>query len=444
MRLNIVLLLTMLAFASHAHAQELDENRAGAPAQTENPLTLDEALRLAAENNEIPHIAQARVDRARALRRQAYGALLPNLTLTGTYTRRSEEITRMVGDEEALIQARNALSGSAVVQTEIFRPSAIPMVRAANQNIEASEQQAEDLKRRLSYDVAETYVAVLSAEQLQHAAEQRLEVGTAILNEARSRFDAGLAGRNDVTRSELELATARFQLTEVQNALRQTRLALEYLINAPLDRPLVEPSLAEADPEDPSALEAEAHGQRPDLLAQEAIAESFRLRSQAPWLELFPSLSLRGTYRGTNEAGLGQAADWNVAAIMTWVLYDGGIRYARAAAERADHRGAHMQANQLRRQINLQIASALTDLDTADAALEQAEIRARVARQNAEEIQERFTVGLATALEQADALASGYEAEAELARQRLALHTARLSLTEALGRWPRTGDEVGE
>jgi len=47
---------------------------------------------------------------------------------------------------------------------------------------------------------------------------------------------------------------------------------------------------------------------------------------------------------------------------------------------------------------------ARTDLATARAGLEQAEVRARVAEQNAREVRVRYSEGLATALEQADAL----------------------------------------
>ena len=59
-----------------------------------------------------------------------------------------------------------------------------------------------------------------------------------------------------------------------------------------------------------------------------------------------------------------------------------------------------------------------------------------MAEQNAREVRVRYSEGLATALEQADATASAFEASAELARQRFALGVARLSLSQALGRWP--------
>ena len=55
-----------------------------------------------------------------------------------------------------------------------------------------------------------------------------------------------------------------------------------------------------------------------------------------------------------------------------------------------------------------------------------------MARQNAEEVRERFIHGLATGLEQADALVSAFEAEAEMARQGFAVRIAHLALSRAL------------
>jgi outer membrane protein TolC len=63
-----------------------------------------------------------------------------------------------------------------------------------------------------------------------------------------------------------------------------------------------------------------------------------------------------------------------------------------------------------------------------------------VAGQNAEEVRVRFQEGLATALEQADAAVSAFEAQAGLARQRFALYLSQLALLRTTGRWPLGGD----
>jgi outer membrane protein TolC len=82
------------------------------------------------------------------------------------------------------------------------------------------------------------------------------------------------------------------------------------------------------------------------------------------------------------------------------------------------------------------VRQALADLDSAEAAVAQAVVRQKVARANAEEVHERFANGLASALEEADALAGRFEADVETVRQRFARSAARLDLLRALGDWP--------
>ena len=404
---------------------------------TTPPLTLSEALALASRNNELSGIATARVQRARALRRQAYSTLFPELNFDGVYTRRSREVTRTVDDEEIVVQAIDAFSGTATIDQDILDVRAFPVARSATRNLEAQENASAEIRRALAYDVASSFFAILSAEQLRDAASRRIEVAQATVDDARTRMEAGLASSNDLTRAELELATAQLALTQAQNAVVDSRLSLSFVIAAPADRPLVEPPAEPSEAASAEDLERVARDARKDLQELLLRAEALRLLSLEPNLRAIPTLSLRGTYRATNEAGLsGRERDWNVAALMSWEIFDGGSRYAEAAARRAEYREALLNADALRRRIGLEIRTAQTDLATSRAALEQAQVRARVAEQNAREVRVRYSEGLATALEQADATVAAFEAEAELARQRFALGIAQLSLSRALGRWP--------
>jgi outer membrane protein TolC len=432
------LILAGLPGGSPAAPHPLDE---AATALEEPPtapsLTLSEALALADRNNELSGIATARIERARALRRQAYATLLPDLFFDGTYTRRSREVTRTVDDEEIIVQAIDAFSGVATVEADIFDVRAFPVARSATRNLEAQENASAEIRRVLAYDVASSFFAVLSAEQLRDAASRRIEIAQATVSDARTRLEAGLASSNDLTRAELEQATAQLALTQAQNAVLSSRLSLGYLIGAPGDRPLAEPPAEPAESATPEELERVAQEGRADLRELTLRAEALRLLALEPTLRAIPTLTLRGTYRGTNEPGLsGRSRDWNVAALLNWEIFDGGVRYAEAAARRAEYREALLNADALKRRIALEIRTARTDLATARASLEQAEVRTRVAEQNAREVRIRYSEGLATALEQADAAVSAFEAEAELARQRFALGIARLSLSRSLGRWP--------
>jgi outer membrane protein TolC len=404
------------------------------PAQ---PLTLEDAVALAARNNETTGIAAARLERARAIRREAYSAFLPALTATGTYTRRSREVTRTIDDEQIVTQARNALGTTTVLEWPLFDARAFPVARSTDRNLEAQEQESHDLTRVLAFDVAEAYFVVLSAERLLEAARRRLGVAEAVVADAETRLEAGLASRNEYTRTDLERAQSRVAVTEAENAVRINRLNLGYLIGVEAAGPLEEPGPLFAGSRDPEALARIARQNRPDLFALERRAEAARLLAREPGLRFAPRLDASATYRTTNEPGLsGREGDWNAGAVLTWELFDGGTRSAQAAARRAEYRDLRLQADALRRRIGVEVQGAAADLDTAEAAVAQAEVQVHVALQNEEEVRVRFQEGLATALEQADATVSAFEAQAGLARQRFALYVAQLALLERTGGFP--------
>jgi outer membrane protein TolC len=400
------------------------------------PLTIDEAIGLALRYNEIPRIGAARVERVRALRDVVVADLWPALNAGATATRRANEVTRTVEGETITIQARNAYSGVATLDSVLFDAQVLTRIKAADQDVVAQQESSLDADRLLAFDVADVYFAVLSAQKLAEAARRRLEVARATADDARARFEAGLASRNEVTRIELEQATAQLALTQAESTVVKAKLRLEYLLGVPADRPLVEPPAAPPERRPMDELDRLALENRPDLRAWQALAEGSRLRARAERQGFIPDIGFLGTWRLTNESGLsGNDTDWNLAATMGWSIFDRG-RTARAATFDAQRSVDLYQADALRRQIGNELRVAQQDLVTAQASYEQAEVQVRVARQNEEEVAERFANGLATALEQADANVSLFEAEAGLARQGFARWLAEQALQRALGVWP--------
>lgn len=411
-----------------------------AAAQIEpQPLTFERALELAAERNETRAIGRARMRRAAALTREAWGRLLPQALLQASYTRRSNAVEREVGGTSTIIQSANAFGATGSLETRVLDAPAIPLVNRARANQRAAEHEAQFLEQGLAFDVASAFYAILSAEELHAAARKRVEVAQEGVTVASRRLEAGLVGKQELTRTLLELSNARVALTDAQLLVGTTRLALGELLAATIDMPLAEPtppSPAEGSP--PSAVQA---AERPDLLALESSVRAAEHAALEPWLRLVPSLDIGAQVRTTNEPGLsGVPTTWNLFAAATWVLYDGGVLYANAAARRAEAEELKLNLASLRRSVGRQHQEASLRIVASREALTEARTAARIARENAAEVERLFAAGLATALERADANASAYEAEAEQARKLFALRVAQLEERRARGLWP-TGEQ---
>ncbi|TPW12020.1 MAG: outer membrane efflux protein, partial [bacterium] len=117
-------------------------------------LTLEEAIARAVTSNErgraageSARAAEARVSRARSV-------LLPDLTFTGDYTRRSHETTRSVDGETSVLSTRDGLEGRLTLNQTIFDARAFPLLRQAGSLRDAARLDATEINRRLAFETA--------------------------------------------------------------------------------------------------------------------------------------------------------------------------------------------------------------------------------------------------------------------------------------------------
>jgi outer membrane protein TolC len=419
----------------------------GAPAGgSAQGLTLATAIRLADRHNEVPRIASARVTRARAMRREAYAALLPVLAGQGSYRRRAREVVREVAGTDVVISRNDAFSASARADIAIVDPTAFPRIAAAAHALDAAELDGREARRRLWLDVGEAFFSVLAAEQILVAAERRVEVAGVEAGAAARRLEVGLGDRNALTRAELEHAAARLAAVQTDNAVTRTRLALELLMGADVPAELVAPDAPVVEQLPYEAIVRDALEVRDDLRALRASVAAADALQDEPWTRLLPRLDGSAVFTWTNESGFsGNDTDWTIAITATWIAYDGGVRYAQASAREAELRELSLAADALLREVRIDVRTALADLASAAAAVEAAQARVDAADRNLSEVRARFEQGLADALAMADASEQAFLAAAALAGERLSLRLAELGLLRASGRWPSRPDapEVG-
>ncbi|MCK6552113.1 TolC family protein [Myxococcota bacterium] len=402
------------------------------------PLTLERAIALALENNERARIAGARVEIAEARVARARAFFFPDLTLTGTYTHRLKE-------PQSMFQKQDALSAVAALNLSLFDARGFPLFRRARLERDASRLEAAEERRSVAFDVATAYLTTLSLDEVRQAAEHRLEFARASLADAKARFAAALVSSNDVTRPELELASADRELIRARAAVDTAKVNLAYLIGVSSVGALAAPSGLAAPTSTASApLRAAASGARLDLEALKKRAEAADATADETLYRMIPRLELYGETRVTNESGLsGNDLDGLVRLNLVWPIFDGGDRYAERDEAKAARAIAETEAAAVERGISREIDEALLGIEASVAALAQAKIAAEIAGRNAKETAELYRQGLASALEVSDANLRLFEAEVNEARETYGLTLAYLALHGAVGldplgkEWPK-------
>ena len=416
---------------------------AAAPVLAQAPLSIEEAVQLALERNERGRSAQLQTEAADARVAQARAFFFPDLSLVGSYTHRPATVA---GDDDAAPRRQDLLAPRAIASLTLFDARSLPLYRAARRQRDAARLSAQESRRLLGFEAAQAFLMTLSAEKVMEAAHQRLELAQQSLADAQARFAAQLVSSNDVTRAQLELATARHEATRAQGEVDRAYLNLGYLLDTPVPGPLAPPrellQTAAQPAGEETLLVAGALDTRLDLAASRQRAEAQRAAAAEPLRRLLPSLNLNGQYRSTNDTPLGEGRtrDWSAGLDLSWSLYDRGQLWAERAERRALARIGDLEARAAVRRAELEVRTALVGLSSQQAAIDQAQVAAQVARENAAQTAELYRQGLTSALALADASARLFEAEVALAREEYGMGLAYLDLRSARGLNP-VGEE---
>jgi outer membrane protein TolC len=406
----------------------------------EEILTLESAIQMALSRNERAMAADEQVAAAESRVTKARAFFLPSLNITGTYTRRPNEVIRSVGGQQTVVQKYNALAGLMQLNLTIFDSHSLPTLLQANSERRAENYTAAESKRQLTFEVGNAFLSTLGVDQVLEASKHRFEYAKQALEAAKARYAAGLVSVNDVTRAELEYATAEMGITQVKGQLETAYLQLGYLLDdrGILQKKLIVPEfLLQAAANNPAAVDqlvSEAQDRRLDLGSLRWHAKAQHALVIEPVLKWLPSLAFIGQRRYTNEPGLtGRTWNWNLGLTATWSIFDGFTRNADYKERKALAVLADLDVKSAMRGVELDVRDALVSLTSQQASLKQAAVAYDVAKRNAAQIAELYRQGLATALQVADANVSLFEAEVELVRQRYGLAISYLNLEAALG-----------
>jgi len=409
-------------------------------ASQERPLTLDEAVKLALERNERAQAAQEDINAANARVAQARSFFLPQLTSTSTYTRRAYEVRRVVGDTEVVISRFNGLSETLALGLTLFDARSMTSLAAVRSQRNADLAAAAESRRQLAFEVSQAFLATLGASQVQEASARRFTFAGQNLAAAKARFAAGLASVNDVTRAELEYATAEVGVTQVKGQVETSTLQLGYLLDArdAVRGQLVVPEFlieaASAEAADVEGLIDEALARRLDVGSLRWAASSQHSLAKIPMLGFLPSISASGRYSITNEPSFNNRNwNWTAGATLNWNLFDGLARFGQRREQQALAKLADLDLQAATRRVDLEVREALVSMANQRAALKQATTAHEVAKKNAGETTELYRQGLASALQVADANVSLFEAEVAFVQERYGLGVAFLNLEAALG-----------
>ncbi len=409
---------------------------------------LDSLVTRALEGNLDLKIAAARIREARAARRIAASAALPQVDVEGAYSRakRSDAVPPFKsapgGNSPFGPREQNAFEAGFDAGWEIDVFGGVRRDKeAALAQLQAAEEVRRDVLITLLADVARNYAELRGTQQQLQILEETLRSERDTLELANARLEAGLGTELDTARAEGLLAANAAQRPGLERFAKQAVYRLGVLLGkdpGALASELETPgAIPFAPPEIPLTLPSELLSRRPDLRRAERDLAAATARIGVAKADLFPRVLIMGSLgrRSEDVADLssGISQFWNLLPVVRWPIFSGGRIRANIRVQDARH-------EQALRQYEKAVLTALEEVENALSShtrelRRQESLRASVAanRRALELAMERYTSGLESFLSVLDAERSVYAAEDQLVQSERNAVVSLIAVYKSLG-----------
>ncbi len=392
-------------------------------------------LELAKRNDAQLQAAQAQYRAEREALPAATAALLPSVSLFGSWNKQVTEYTKNDFGFTGTVKP-SAYNLGLTLRQPLFRLDAWAGRDAAKAQVARAEAALKEAEQDLLLRVAEAYFQVLSrTDDLELARAEKNAIARQ-LEQAKQRYDVGLIAVTDVHEAQARYDLAVAQEIAAENALANAREALrvltgqshEHLLRLREDSPLVPPT-----PNDIEAWVKAAQENSLTLQKARLALESARARIRQKKAARYPTLDFSASYQYDNRQNMFGAFDQELTTSAIGIelnapLYQGGAvsagtRQARAQAEASRHQLEASEREVLRRtrEAYLGVLAGMSHVKALRQALASSESALRATEAG-------FEVGTRTAVEVLDAQRELYRARRDYARARYdyLLNTLRL------------------
>jgi outer membrane protein len=373
----------------------------------------------------------------RATRNNVAGLLLPGTTIP--------PISGPVSDATSASTIWGS-AGGLLLSWEAFdfgaRGASVDLARSL---VTRANANAELTRLEVGVKTAEAFLRLASAQETVRAARANVERQQVFSNAVATLVKNQLRPGADDSRAQAEMALARIQLIQAEQAEQVARAGLaQWLGVAPADVQIVSDPLLTMPPLlPPAAPDVATH---PLAETQMATVDSSRAtqhvlgRSYFPRVNVQTAYALRGTGAtagGTNLGGTRgldfDTSNWAVGLTATFPLFDVFSLRERTRIEAQNERAERATYDRVVQELSAQVAQARAEMDGARRVAENTPIQLQAARVLEQQSRARYDAGLATIVEVADSQRLLLQAEVGDAVAKLSVWRALVADAAARG-----------
>jgi outer membrane protein TolC len=429
-------------------------------------ITLEEAVRLAGEQNSLVKMARDKAQEAKGRATQAranYFPVVSNQNLA-THLNRTEvleipkgifgvysstgplpaaNINIELGKQNAFLSTTTA--GQPLTQLLKIHAG----YRAARAEAASADSDAIRARNEVALNVKMLYYHLLSTGRKKHEVELRIEAGEEKLEEARSGVASGVILEEKVMDGEAQLSTAKHGLGQIEDALSDMEIQMNDLLGLPLETELqlVDPETDKeqekeaaqaAGPEAVTVdeLRAEALAHNPAVASALQTREKARAGLLAARAEFIPDITVFGQYIHQDGVPL-LPKDTEIAGLRSeWTVSEFGKRIGLVKERRAQRAQAEENVRHTENQVRIDIEKGLRKLRRTEDELDAARRTVKARTESLRIVGEQVHTNTVTHAALCEAQAQLAAAEAQLFDAEMDRAIARAELDRTLGRQP--------
>jgi outer membrane protein len=379
----------------------------------QQPLTLEESIKIALERNLPLHSAIMGVEGSEFRRREAITNFLPLWTGQYSFTRYNTPIVVGIVPVSGLgvVGSRNIYEVNSTIQQPLFTGGLnLANYRSAKLGVDLSKASVETAKRDVVLQVRVGYFNIIRAEKFVDVAKQAVKQFEAQLEVTKAFFDVGIVPKNDVLQAEVRLANAVQALISAENALATAKASFNTLLIREINTPFEVVDILAYKPF-PLGFEAaleEALRQRPEIKAAQVNIDQAKENVKAAKSGFFPTISLAGNYARVSDAAAlnsdSTTERWTIQALASLTLFDWGNTAYKVGENKVKVTQAEDSKTQLILSITFEVKNDYLNMLVAEKSLGVAQKAIEQAEENLRMNEERYKYQVATQTDVLDAV----------------------------------------
>lgn len=382
--------------------------------------------------------AYAEIRRAEAGTRTALAAVLPTINASASIPH--QFITKDVTGNNGITQTvptGDYLNANITLGQSLVNVQQWYAIKTNRVNEAAASLSAEDINRTVVRGMATAILAVVTAERVAELNRVGLQTALQRRDLTSRKQKLGVATGLDVVRADQDVASARTTLVTGDEALRKAREALGLALGLPTQ--IGVPKEMKIDEVTKSAAVScppvKDLTERPDIAALKKRIELADRGVKNVELSFLPTLAASSTVATTTQdVGSNLNTTWNIQAVLSIPIWDGGARYGalRTARVQRDEAGFALEA--ATRGATVEIEQARRNVVVSEQTLAVAKQARDLAAQVDALTQTAYRAGQGTSLELITAAQALRSAEIDLALREFDVVKSRLDALFTLAR----------